>query len=178
MQAIHTKSLTVRSKFVWLLLAQIVGIQMVNTFLPFPDYNKSAKALDVKRLGKQRVEALQILKANLGKTQGWRNHPAAVMWRGYEGQLFLYTVAICERWIKLGYKDTCLQQAMELCKEIPADRYKRPWWLGKRAFHRSHRSNLKRKDITHYKFPGPDDLPYVWPREDGKSITSIKKKEE
>ena len=148
---------------------------MVNTFLPFPDYDKSAESLDNKRLGKQRVEALQILKANLGKTKGWRNHPAAVMWRGHEGQLFLYIVSICKRWINLGYKDTVLEQAIELSKELPPETFNRPWWLGKRGFHRSHRSNLKRKDPNHYKFPVPDDLPYLWPREDG-SLTPKEEK--
>jgi hypothetical protein len=34
---------------------------MVNTFLCYKDFCKSAKALDKKRLGKQRVEALQII---------------------------------------------------------------------------------------------------------------------
>ena len=48
---------------------------MVNTFLPWPDEQKTAKSLDNKRLGKQRVEGLQILRANLGLTKGWRNHP-------------------------------------------------------------------------------------------------------
>ena len=67
---------------------------MVNTFLPWPDYNKTAKSLDDKRLGKQRVEALQILRANLGLTKGWRNHPAAVMWRGHEGSLIEYIYAM------------------------------------------------------------------------------------
>ena len=149
---------------------------MVNTFLPHADYEASAEALDMKRLGKQRVEALQILKVNLGKTQGWRNHPAAVMWRGYEGQLVLYAVAICKRWIGLGYKDTVLDQITELSKEVPADRYKRPWWLGKAKFHKSHQSNLKRKDPIHYTYPVPDDLPYLWPREDGKSLTPKEEK--
>jgi hypothetical protein len=36
-------------------------MKMVNTFLTHPDYEKSAKTLDNKRLGKQRVEAKQIL---------------------------------------------------------------------------------------------------------------------
>ena len=40
---------------------------MVNTFLPYPDFVKSAKALDYKRLGKQRVEAWQILRALRGE---------------------------------------------------------------------------------------------------------------
>jgi hypothetical protein len=32
---------------------------MVNTFLPFPSFEASARCLDNKRLGKQRVEAYQ-----------------------------------------------------------------------------------------------------------------------
>lgn len=34
---------------------------MVNTFLVYPDFRRSARALDYRRLGKQRVEAYQIL---------------------------------------------------------------------------------------------------------------------
>jgi hypothetical protein len=37
----------------------------MQTFLPLPDFIESAKVLDYKRLGKQRVEAWQILKAIL-----------------------------------------------------------------------------------------------------------------
>lgn len=140
---------------------------MVNTFLPYPDYEKSAKALDVKRLGKQRVEAMQILRANLGLTNGWKNHPAAVMWKGHEGQLLLYTVAICMRWRALGYKDTVLDKVMSLFYDIPREAFKKPWWLGHRKFHKSHQSNLRRKDANHYKFNVPDDLPYLWPKGDG-----------
>ena len=60
---------------------------MVNTFLPYPDFVKSAKILDYKRLGKQRVEAWQILRALRGETKGWRNHPATNLWRGHEKAL-------------------------------------------------------------------------------------------
>ncbi|MGI8613947.1 MAG: hypothetical protein ACR2KL_08425 [Nocardioidaceae bacterium] len=41
-----------------------------------------------------------------------------------------------------------------------------PPWLGDAELHRSHQSNLIRKDPTRYGplFPGvPDDLPDVWP---------------
>jgi Pyrimidine dimer DNA glycosylase len=143
---------------------------MVNTFLPFPDYDKTAESLDYRRLGKQRVEALQILKVNLGLTQGWKNHPAAVMWRGHEGALFKYLVAICKRWTSLGYKDTVLEKATEIVVQADLDpeSYSKPKWLGNRRFHKSHQSNLKRKDPVHYQFNVPDDLPYVWPGEDTK----------
>lgn len=41
---------------------------MVNTFLPYACFVKSAKALDYKRLGKQRVEAFQIINILDNKT--------------------------------------------------------------------------------------------------------------
>ena len=138
---------------------------MVNTFLPWPDEIKTAKSLDNKRLGKQRVEALQILRANLGLTKGWRNHPAAVMWRGHEGALIEYTVAMCDEWVARGYVDNVRAQVYELFRvhKITTRSYEKPWWWGKQKFHRSHKSNLKRKDPDHYRFNVPDDLPYQWP---------------
>lgn len=138
---------------------------MVNTFLPWPDEKKTAKSLDNKRLGKQRVEALQILRANLGLTKGWVNHPAAVMWRGHEGALAEYICAMCDEWENRGYTDNVRTQVLELWKtnNFPNESFNRPWWWGKRKFHRSHKSNLKRKDPDHYGFNVPDDLPYQWP---------------
>jgi hypothetical protein len=35
----------------------------VQTFLPYPDFRRTAEVLDSPRLGKQRVETLQILRA-------------------------------------------------------------------------------------------------------------------
>ena len=59
---------------------------MVNTFLPFPDVRKSLSCLDRRRLFKQSVEAMQILRVNLGLQGGvgFTNHPAVRMWKGYE----------------------------------------------------------------------------------------------
>ncbi len=53
----------------------------MQTFLPYPDFKRSAKVLDYRRLGKQRVEALQILKALQVENYGWRNHPIVKMWK-------------------------------------------------------------------------------------------------
>ena len=52
--------------------------------------NESVKCLDYRRLGKQRVEAMQILKALGNPSYGWQNHPAVKMWRGYEEALKFY----------------------------------------------------------------------------------------
>ena len=96
---------------------------MVNTFLPWPDYQKTATSLDYRRLGKQRVEGLQILRANLGLTKGWTNHPAAVMWRGHEGSLMEYICAICDEWETRGYEDNVRGQVLQIYTEHDISSY-------------------------------------------------------
>src|SRR3954467_500955 len=54
----------------------------MQTFLPVADFAGSARLLDTPRLGKQRVETLQILRAIELPDYGWANHPAVLMWRG------------------------------------------------------------------------------------------------
>lgn len=133
---------------------------MVNTFLPKPDFHESARLLDNKRLGKQRVEAWQILKALMGQSKGWRHHPATLMWEGHERSLCEYGMAICDEWISRGYKDT-LRPRFEFFREQFPEGTPPPW-LGNPQFHLSHQSNLKRKDAVHYQFDVPDNLPYEW----------------
>jgi hypothetical protein len=135
----------------------------MQTFLPYNDFEKSAQVLDRQRLGKQRVEVLQLLKALAGETKGWVNHPAAKMWRGYENALAIYGMVICTEWIKRGYKDTCFAKIMEYRNYDRAIVV--PKWLGREDFHASHRSNLLRKNPEYYSQFGWDespDLPYVW----------------
>jgi hypothetical protein len=141
---------------------------MVNTFLPWPDMQKTAQSLDSRRLGKQRVEALQILRANLGLTKGWVNHPAAVMWRGHEGYLYQYTNAMCMEWRNRGYEDNVQARLQELYEAQMIYRVGiRPGGGAMTNIHKSHRSNLKRKDPVWYRFRVREDLPYKWPMPDG-----------
>lgn len=133
---------------------------MVNTFLPYADFIQSAKALDYRRLGKQRVEAWQILNALLGNSKGWTNHPATNMWRGHERSLCEYGIAICDEWIRRGYKDTMRERFIAMHSQLPNTGL--PEFIGDLEFHVSHQSNLKRKDADHYTFEVPDNLPYLW----------------
>lgn len=139
----------------------------MNTFLPYPDFAKSASVLDRQRLGKQRVEVLQILRVLTGKGRGWRRHPAVRMWQGHERALAAYGVAVCREWVGRGYRDTCEAKIREAAAGTPHDSIAPPRWLGSEPFHRSHRSNLLRKDPDHYgplfEEGLPDDLDYVWP---------------
>lgn len=159
----------------------------MQTFLPYPNFRKTAKCLDYRRLGKQRVEVLQLLNTFLPsyKSKAWVNHPARLMWKNNIISLGLYGLIICDEWISRGYKDTCYDKIMKitfdyaeinfpwkynrllnramhlLCLEV------KPEWLGREDFHASHRSNLLRKDpewYGQYGWTESSDLPYIWPK--------------
>jgi hypothetical protein len=148
----------------------------MQTFLPYASYIKSAKALDWRRLGKQRAETLQMLRAlddiNF-PNYGWKNHSATRMWRGYEVELALYGITICKEWIKRGYKDYTLSKIEERYRFFQSVEFnggarwiRLPPWFGDPKFHEAHQSNLLRKDPIYYGKFGwtvPSDLPYVWP---------------
>lgn len=141
----------------------------MQTFLPYPSFAESAAALDTARLGKQRVETLQLLRANTVPGYGWRNHPAAKMWRGHLPALTAYGLAMTDAWIAAGRPDTVRPQLLRFAPDVdgmPESELEMPPWLGDEAFHLSHRSNLVRKDAAFYRprfGDVPDDLPYVWP---------------
>lgn len=145
----------------------------MQTFLPYPNFEQSAQCLDWRRLGKQRVEAFQLL-ISIGDTwaiierikrgyngpikRGWANHPAAKMWKGYHYSLGSYMNTMIREWTRRGYKNT-----MSL---YPTEDGVMPWWFGSEVFHASHRSNLLRKDFEYYKqfnWTESPDLPYIWP---------------
>jgi len=135
----------------------------MQTFLPYPSFQKSAQVLDRQRLGKQRVEAWQLYLSLTDPDYGWKNHPASKMWKGYELSLLTYGFDICNEWISRGYKDTLRPRFLSKMELHP---YSCPLWFYDERFHLSHQSNLIRKLPDHYGplFPGvPDNLPYYWP---------------
>ena len=156
--------------------AGLPSVGPVQTFLPYADFERSARALDVRRLGKQRVECLQVVRGLTVPGYGWRHHPAVKMWRGHLEALGRYTLTCCEVWAEGERADTCATTVVVDLAAAGVTRVRSqpelaaadalPYWLGDEAFHLSHRSSLVRKDPDFYgpQFPGvPDDLPYVWP---------------
>lgn len=140
----------------------------MQTFVPYSDHLKTARVLDRQRLGKQRVETLQILNAlsPLSDKKGWKHHPAVRMWRGHEHALIEYGLYICYEWVNRGYKDTCRAKMIGMLGEFSDRSAYMPDWWGDPAVHESHQSNLLRKDPAHYGrwfVDVSDDLPYVWP---------------
>ena len=119
---------------------------MVNTFIPLNNYKNIAKVLDNKRLGKQRVEAKQILNILEGKqkTKGFINHPVVEMWRGYEDALKKYYNTIIDEWKKRGFINRMRKYPIK--KNV-----KTPWFVRNRTINLSFQANLLNKDYDHYK---------------------------
>ena len=129
--------------------------------------------LDDLRLGKQRVETLQILRALVYPSyRGWKNHPATAMWRGFTDALVCYGVTMCDEWTRRGRADAVRPALLEFAGGVEssqdelARQGRLPPWLGLPEFHASHRSALLTKLPAHYRerFPQDNaDLPYLWP---------------
>lgn len=148
----------------------------MQTFLPYKGFLRSAGCLDRQRLGKQRVEALQIAQCLLGLSEGgWSSHPAVKMWRGHERCLLQYGIAMCSEWIARGYKDTCMGKFVEMRELTTAESFAAPAWLGNDKFHSAHRAVLLGKDPEWYGRFGWPEAPaaadekgsykdtYIWP---------------
>lgn len=169
----------------------------MQTFLPFQSFKKSAQSLDRQRLGKQRKECLQILnvlflKENRIKAP-WQNHPAALMWEGFEEALIDYGIVICQEWKARGYKDTCLDKILGYrnCFGDKSKNIEMPPWLGMIEFHLSHRICLVMKNQEYYEDQdGFEDaaslikvgssfdisihpLPYFWPSQNKEKVAEF-----
>ena len=142
----------------------------MQTFLPEPDFRLSAERLDTLRLGKQIIEAGQIVRALYDPDYGWQSHPAVNMWRGHEASLMSYLRAVTKEWDKRrpkphqSYWNTMIW--LDERDFLPILATGTPPWLGDKVFHTSHQSNLMRKDASHYgKWYShvPSWLEYFWP---------------
>ena len=171
----------------------------MQTFLSYADFERSARALDTKRLGKQRVEVIQIVRALTVPGYAWKSHPAVLMWQGYEEALGRYGLVMCDVWVERGFGDTCAgtitedlvtfgitpirsEAALREADLMP------PWDVDGDPVLESHRSALVRKDPELYTplFPDADPaVPYVWPvraasvveAEERKAANAVKREE-
>ncbi|MFC9834071.1 MSMEG_6728 family protein [Rhodococcus sp. NPDC127530] len=141
----------------------------MQTFVPDPGFARSAKLLDDRRLGKQRVETFQILRALVWPSYGWKRHPATAMWRGFTPALVSYGVAMCREWSARGHADALAPQLLEYTAgrtdsyEQLRDHGLLPPWLGDDAVHTSHRRVLAEKAPDAYPPGWRGEGGYVWP---------------
>ena len=108
----------------------------MQTFLPFSNFFDSAQCLDRSRLGKQRVEAKQIINAiNQGpkvlydcnikkciygpipaillphtklRVTPWYSHTCTQIWLRHKHALAQYAATVCKVWRSRGYEDSLL----------------------------------------------------------------------
>src|SRR3954466_3844611 len=90
----------------------------MQTFLPVADFAESARLLDSPRLGKQRVETLQILRAIELPDYGWANHPAVLMWRGRTPGPGSHRAPLARIWRERGFADTTETLIGEFAPEV------------------------------------------------------------
>ena len=133
----------------------------MQTFLPYPDFKKTFECLDYRRLGKQRVEAMQIYNIITGKnkTNGWIHHPAVLMWKLYHDALALYHNLCIKEWIARGYNNN--MKFIDYNDNIIL-----PPWFGREDFHSAHRQTLLWKNFEWYSQFNWEEEPiyeYVWP---------------
>lgn len=145
----------------------------LQTYLPVPDFEESAKLLSNRHLERQRRDVYTILEVLAGLRDNWRNRPAVAMWRGSELVLFEYGIKMCREWQARGNRDEMEERILSFVQDsmvvgiwTPDNNQEMPWWLGNPGFHLSHKSNLIREEPEHYRRLWPDvsdNLPLVWP---------------
>lgn len=150
----------------------------MNTFLPTQDFAESAAALATKRLGKQRLEALTLLRTLLGRSAAFGDHPVAALWRGHEPALARYGLIMATEWRRRGLADSALPQIAELAHQLVG--YGRaivdPPWVGDERVHASHRAALLAEDTDHYRALGWVELPseeLFWPTPPAAAVVEV-----
>lgn len=143
----------------------------VNTFMPWPEFDWSMKALANEELEQQRIDTMRIMDSLLCGGGEYYDHPATLMWEGYERALLAYQQATCYEWSSVrGFSDEYWDKTRLMFLDIVVDPMATPLvlppWIGHTDLHISHQSNLLRVNEAHYRkfFPGiKDDHDYIWP---------------
>lgn len=144
----------------------------MQTFLPSSNISYTAKSLDNKRLNKQILEGYQILKVLSGESisGAWRNHPAVLMWKGYETGLWSYIQHMIKEAKVRGIKTINNENNLNDLKAKCSGRWgKTPpsFWLNDNKVMRittTHKANLFKKDPIYYiKYQYAESSPYNVP---------------
>ena len=130
----------------------------MQTFLSEFTFSGAAEVLDKKRLQKQLLEGRQILDILLDKPEArWRNHPAVLMWKGYEYYLYLYCKRMMEECVEQGInvEKNALQLHRHIVTIMSRGLSEEPpvWWVDGELQERivvTHRARLYVKKPEHY----------------------------
>ena len=137
----------------------------MQTFLPFESFKLSLTILDNRRLGKQRVEAMQIINSLHNPLYGYKHHPIKKLWAKHIDGLKLYHNMCLTEWESRGYVNNMTYY--DLPEEIIIPKFSP-------QLYQSHASNLLRKDYGYYSqfLHGSDDMEYVWEEPIGEVVVN------
>ena len=125
----------------------------MQTFLTNSNYEKSAQALDNRRLRKQTWECKQILEAvianRIGEKRGWQSHCITRMWQNHPHSLLCYWAAMVRECAVRGLNGFAVinddDYPILLEKEKPA-----PDFVYDKRIKSAYRAHLLAKDFSHY----------------------------
>jgi len=144
------------------------------TFLPYPDFAKTAHVLDSYRLNKQMADVAAIIDLLHGEVTDSTEYRHSVVqsWNGFEVQLIQYGITLCEEWASRGFDSLRIMEKFLWqmgCASSTTYTMDLPPWFGKKEFHLFHRSLLISMDYNHYSLffdaDTPPVLPFLWPVE-------------
>jgi hypothetical protein len=152
----------------------------MRTFLPYADFAKCAECFTMKRLTKQRHDAMEIIYLLSGRnhpTRGDRfmyNSPPKKVWQHCPLTLCQYVLALCDEYEKRTGKpdpirERCIgRQTWFINRGGRMSRLTTPNFLASESMQNSHRAILARQDEQHYEKFGfvrcPDDEKvFYWP---------------
>ncbi|CAF3991426.1 unnamed protein product, partial [Rotaria sp. Silwood1] len=145
-------------------------------FIPLLTIQEIAECLDNQRLGKQRLECLQVINIIRGTQSpnaktgriAFENHPIIDMWRPYVPFLKFYFNTMVKEWINRGFQNSLTLE------DVKDEEILTPSWWGLDELHASHRANLVRKLPSHYKdrfgFKEDPANGYLWILADGSRL--------
>ena len=137
----------------------------MQTFLPYTLYPEAAGALDTRRLRKQILEVVQILKA-LDGGRTWAHHPVTLSWRYNVLSLANYGLWCCDT-LRARVRENMYPEQYAYLENTQwattKDGIEAPVWRQQTLLD-SHRGHLYRKDPGYYKaFAEFKDLPLLYP---------------
>lgn len=157
---------------------------IMQTWLPYPNFEESVKCLRLEELAIQRYQVLELMEefhqVPLEETQlpeDYKPHHLddlefiglITMWTGYELQLCEYGLVCCDEWQQRRSKRDPMYEKLDFhlmcasnCEDVDGTK---PNWFGDVDFHLSHQAGLVRIAPAHYSsyFQVSAERPLEWP---------------
>lgn len=127
----------------------------MQTFLPYRDFDSSAKVLDTVRLNKQLLECRQMLSAMAGQSKFAAHHPATLMWTGHHALLWEYIHSVRAELERRGTPtQKNMDAALNFFMMLPVQDITFPSWYEDSSemlkIEMTHRASLYKKKPEHY----------------------------